>query len=717
MKSFTIFFLLIFSLQLSAQENLVIESQDGSTFSFLSIDSPLTQIAGAPEPFFTYWWEFGDGHYSTLPNPKHTYTSKKDFNVLVALTNNYDEGPNRPTKKKKVGIGTGMSASLVPTTNYLASNESVGIEKNHDPKPNEEIIFVQTYKNLTSKNQKGTLLFFYNQKEFEKDHFVLADYRNHYNEKEVVITKNILMEKLDALESQEEFSSHFIDGNYYKTMLASTNEIEYSTAVIAAKDEDEVRTFNNIKSIKREIAESYELYRNVIAFEYNEMAAESERNLFMSFLTTNDMLKDTNVTINVQSIFIPNDYSLTTTVKHFMPIVTAHDPNKLIVDKSQTYRAFSKNNALEYEIKFQNVGKGPAEEVKLRFYNNADIDIKSIEILEFEPKCEICSENCKGSYIDTLVTKEYVEFYFHNIYLPGTRQADLESRDASKGFVKFKLQTEKKIKQNDLTCRTEIYFDKEDPIKTNNSKTKFQKRFYLGAEIGATYLPVSQPKADVFLRGTMTVRVLKNWYYRAEIGASYKPNSIDFNTSIDTSYYRDEGFIEIYDSAVLNPNPTPTIIDYDFSYIDKIIIKETTIKTQSVFLDIVPLEIRRDINSAINMGAGINTRLHLFSSTVMEQFINEENTSIGSFSIDTLIAPAGNTYYEAVPNYVSIKNDYQDKTKSTNYKVDVISGLFVDVNIGNIYSLPYFGIRANVDYNFTSRKVLPALQFYLGANF
>ena len=35
---------------------------------FSSILRPLRQIAGAPEPFYTYFWEFGDGYFSFEKN-------------------------------------------------------------------------------------------------------------------------------------------------------------------------------------------------------------------------------------------------------------------------------------------------------------------------------------------------------------------------------------------------------------------------------------------------------------------------------------------------------------------------------------------------------------------------------------------------------------------------------------------------------------------------
>ena len=55
----------------------------------------LNQIAGAPKAFYTYYWEFGDGNYSTKKDPKHTYKNKGTYEVKLWATNNYDTGTVR----------------------------------------------------------------------------------------------------------------------------------------------------------------------------------------------------------------------------------------------------------------------------------------------------------------------------------------------------------------------------------------------------------------------------------------------------------------------------------------------------------------------------------------------------------------------------------------------------------------------------------------------
>lgn len=131
------------------EEKIVIQSISENEYKFSSIDTILTPIAGAPEPFYSYWWEFGDGNYSTEDFPRHTYTNSGNMDILLARTNNYSNGKGRPKSKNQINVPENIMASTGEENTYLKAYEVLGINKNHSPKPDEEIIFVQTYKNNT----------------------------------------------------------------------------------------------------------------------------------------------------------------------------------------------------------------------------------------------------------------------------------------------------------------------------------------------------------------------------------------------------------------------------------------------------------------------------------------------------------------------------------------------------------------------------------------
>ena len=86
----------------TAEIKIEIDSRFENVYSFEVINEPpLDQIPGAPEAFYEYFWEFGDGSYSFEENPTHIYKDFGDGDVLVAMTNNYSNGGAPPTRPKK----------------------------------------------------------------------------------------------------------------------------------------------------------------------------------------------------------------------------------------------------------------------------------------------------------------------------------------------------------------------------------------------------------------------------------------------------------------------------------------------------------------------------------------------------------------------------------------------------------------------------------------
>src|SRR5690554_5091104 len=78
----------------------------------------LPELAGIPggrEPFYTYLWDFGDGHFSTAEAPAHQYTKAGEYAVTLYTVNNYDNGPRpkRPTRKIKVDSAKVGSQQIV----------------------------------------------------------------------------------------------------------------------------------------------------------------------------------------------------------------------------------------------------------------------------------------------------------------------------------------------------------------------------------------------------------------------------------------------------------------------------------------------------------------------------------------------------------------------------------------------------------------------------
>ena len=54
--------------------------------SFTADLRPLHRRAGAPKPFYTYLWEFGDGKFSFEQQPRHIYADTGDYNFRLSRT-------------------------------------------------------------------------------------------------------------------------------------------------------------------------------------------------------------------------------------------------------------------------------------------------------------------------------------------------------------------------------------------------------------------------------------------------------------------------------------------------------------------------------------------------------------------------------------------------------------------------------------------------------
>ena len=164
--------------------------EDGNKVTFTPVMPPQMQIAGAPKPFYNYFWEFGDGNFSKEESPTHIYASTGEFTPHLSYKSGYDNGskpPVRPRPRPKI---------LSHTNNYVAMtglgiSDTLQMFNDKDPIPNDEIVVVIRYKNPNQIVRKGKLLMYYNDKRFKKNNVEHKETRNHFGESEIYICKKI----------------------------------------------------------------------------------------------------------------------------------------------------------------------------------------------------------------------------------------------------------------------------------------------------------------------------------------------------------------------------------------------------------------------------------------------------------------------------------------------------------------------------------------------
>src|SRR5690625_3565427 len=166
-------------------ESRIVWEEKDALVQFDSHLRSLRQIAGAPEAFYTYFWEFGDGGFSFNENPRHIYADSGEYTVRLFATNNYDDGRPPPTRPVLVRATTGGTPENTSQhSGFFNEDNRLQLKVNRQPRPDEDMICIIGYRN-PSKNDRpfnGSLVLFYNEEQFKKKNFGLTEIRKYHDE-------------------------------------------------------------------------------------------------------------------------------------------------------------------------------------------------------------------------------------------------------------------------------------------------------------------------------------------------------------------------------------------------------------------------------------------------------------------------------------------------------------------------------------------------------
>lgn len=544
----------------------------GNSVVLTPLTPPLNQIAGAPKAFYTHYWEFGDGHYSTEKQPNHIYKAKGEYEIKLWATNNYDTGKPPTTRPKKIAVNS-------ITTGYediATMDEDFILKRNREPVPEEEIVVIMRYKNSKSYTTKGKLYLFYNELKYKTNNFELSDIRAHYNEKNILNENIVYTHKIDD------------DGSF----LASSNKsfIETHTTL-----QDSTEKTN----LPLTIEETKAIYKDWSLLEFDNMKPNEERNMFFSLKTTPEMIKDTSAIISVRGIYVPDSNYDNHKIKDMeMEIVTSHDPNKMSSNGTFMNYRFVRFKTLKYKIKFQNNGEGPANTIRLETDIPEMLDKSTLKILDMYPKCDICpKQKVIYSCLDTTFTDTQAIFTFKNIYLPGSEQKNVKEYDSTKGFVKYSIKFAKDFHKKKTKSRTAIIFDKNDPINTNYSTTRFLPGISIGAKMGYNSFSGLQNSDSYFLGITLSPYKSYRWYWQIELMNNF--HNYDTRLDIQEELIDDAQGIRFRQRT--STNSSYENIDWD-----------------------IPTLLRYNINNYIGLGTGLQNTISLNQkqkqNVLIEQF-------------------------------------------------------------------------------------------------
>lgn len=604
---------------LTRRANIQFEKK-GNAVQFNAETPPLLPIAGAPPASFTYFWEFGDGTYSKEPKPKKVYKKKGDYKVNLAVTNNYDNGKPPKTRPKTVAV----TETTDPAFEDIASmplQDGYRIFNNREPIPEEEIVVVVSYQNLLNYVANGRLYLFYNEKEFKNRNFDLIENRKHFNEKEIT----------DAGVALAEESNNTNDYAASSLMLLNLKDL--------ANPEEE--------NLEQTLAESKSLFNDAHILEFDGMDPGETRNVFFTFKTTPEMLKDTSAIVKMRGVYVPDrNYKSHKKKTLEMEIVTSHDPNKMSSNAAFMNYRLVRFKTLNFKIRFQNDGEGPARMIRLETDLPEMFDKSTLSVTDMYPKCPICpkDEIVNYSCLDTIIKKDQIHFTFKNIYVPGSNQKNVTEKDSTKGFVKYTLKFAKDFHKKKTKSRTAIFFDKNEPVITNYATTRFLPGISIGAKAGYNYFPDLEGSKSYFVSATLSPFKSYRWYWQVEL-----QNSLH-NYKSDSS---------VKDALIDNPNGVRQL-------------QRITSRSEFENYNVeVPLLVRYNLNNYIGVGAGIQGNIN----------ISQKQTA--SRMIESFEGPTDN---------LLLKTDYETAERSaffTNFK----AGLLLDLTAGFARIGPSVGAR------------------------
>lgn len=604
--------------------------QNGNAVTYKPETPPLIPIAGAPKPSYSYLWELGDGHYSKEAEPKHVYKNKGTYTTRLAVTNNYDNGKPPATRPKKVAVND------ITDTNYkdiasIADQNGFAILKNCDPIPDQEMVVVVGYQNMENYVASGKLYLFYNEKQFKNNNFELVDFRTYANEREVK-----------------------------EKTVASVNDLEDSDRYLASAENNfKIKKYRNTtteEDLDASLLEANKTYHNVSVLEFDDANPGETHNVFYTFKTTPEMIKDTSATVTMRGIFVPNRSYKNHKIKNLeMEIVTSHDPNKMGSNGSFMNYRLVRFKRVNFKTRFQNNGEGPARMIRLETDVPDMFDKKTFKVEDMYPKCPICpkDEVPTVSCLDTIIKKNQIFFTFKNIYLPGSEQKNVHEKDSTKGFVKYSMKFAEDFHKVKTRSRTAIIFDKNEPIITNYATTRFLPGISIGAKAGYNVYPDLEKSTSYFVGATISPFKSYRFYWQAEwLNAINK--------------YEDAA--TVVDQNVVNPNGVKQFQR-----------TTTTTENKSVNWEI-PVLIRYNINNYIGVGAGVQANFDVSSEQTINKKIESFEGGTDQFLMDTRTESS------------SVKNSF----------ANLKTGLLFDLTLGFARIGPSLGARyvMNFEQNF-----------------
>lgn len=607
---------------------------------------PLTTIPGGREAYYSYFWDFGDGHFSRAERPVHTYTTPGNYKVKLYATNNYDKGnkPPRPVKNVSIQYANAERKLNISVDEklFLSDTAKFKLGKNTNALPGTDFILIAGVK---LKATRGKIYILSNEKIYDNPGFAYAAQTHYHREKTVEI----------LAQSQPFYASTFVD----KAVITHSGSPNYSKPEIKEFDADQ--SLDYFKAL-------YDSYQSVMAYEVNGATGE-EQFSYVRVKVLPEMLKDTNAIVTLTGIYVPDDGSQAYIHHLDIPIVASHDPNRMSVKQTRlNYRTTSRGQRLTYKVQFQNNGKGDAKNIRLEMTLPEVMDRESFKLLSIYPRIPECIDSTStGCWRKTLKGKDSLFVYFQGISLPGSKADREVPYDSTQGYVRFSIKADKRLPNKPFKGKTEIFFDKNEPVPTNFATGKFRKSLSPIVFLGYQMPTAGDDEQVNFLKPYDTIPTsltfdTKNYF---EIGVGIAPlapyKKWFWQAELRLAYYQQE-------AGIWNQETQYEMqIDgqyYGYHTYDKVF------NRKNLRLQLAFLPVKYNFNSWLSLGAGV-----------------EANVTFNLEDKELL------TIYTYSNEVKSLEKKHDRSAHPVHWRA------FVDLNLGRVYLGPSFGIRYYLGIN------------------
>jgi hypothetical protein len=614
---------------------------------------PLRQIAGAPASFYTYFWELGDGRFSFDKDPVYAYRDTGVYQVRLYATNNYDDGKAPPTRPRPVKVRKKPAGRDAWASHFFHGGGDIEMKINRYPRPGEDFVTVVGYRNQGRDSLSGSIVLFYNERQFGQEGFVLAGKR--YYNREDSSSLQSLMASLTVPGGgflQSVAGAGFRDADAQQGGSFREADAQRGGGEIAPSSLDNGPDFaGEAQSMLRTLENTYSRHT---VLHFPSIGAGEEKFVFIDMNTLPAMLQDTNATVGFTAMLVPDDPRASPQLYQMdMQVVASHDPNRFLLKSRRiNYRFFKQKKELVYRIEYQNTGRGPTRKISIGIAIPPQLDPGSVELKAMKPACRWCdSAYPHQSCIDTIRRNDSIYFVFDNIYIPGLLQREVTDKDSTTGFVEYTVRFKKKPKKIPFSTQAAITFDRNAPVLTNKATARFIKGISPGIMVGYSMLPSAG--------GYSATGPLQFGY----VLAPYAPSRPYFQVEAFVGLLQQDAFT----STVVKDQQDTVIGGLPFLITGRQ--RKTTVQRNS--FEITPLHYRYNIGNWVGVGLGAMVQVNISEQTTTEN----------------------RAYFVTQPIPLNVMTSVTTQKSGVTYLGSWNAAPFADLQIGRVKGGPVLGIR------------------------